>query len=246
MPRGSVAGELKQPPTGWGLNPLTSSFDAARENQFATFFNKDVSKDLTSIDRLLWGLLIDHVNPRPLLPIDFLLRAHSTFRAAAACAMAGQVYESTVLSRSVLESAAYGLFVRDDDERSKLWFSRGDSEGAKGRVRTAFGFGNLRRDFESHFPALAAAFVSLYETLVDFGAHPNEPGFSINKRIHREEGARIIDTIYMHDDALPLDFGLRNLARVGLWSALVFAEVYPSDFAKRGLGAQLNQLAAKY
>ena len=237
---------MQRAPNGWGLNSLTAAFDAARENQFATFHNKPIAIDIVAIDRILWGLLEGHVDIRPMLPLNFFLRAHSCFRAAAACAFAGQVYEATVLQRATLEAAAYGLFIGDDVERGKLWFSRGDSKQAKENVRTEFGYGNLKRYFETHHATVAPAFVSLYETLIDFGAHPNEAGFSINQKLRRENRQKVFDTVYLHDDGLPLDFGLKNLGRVGLWTILAFRELYPQAYEARDFGTDVDAMVAMY
>jgi hypothetical protein len=217
---------MRQPPPNWGLNPLTAALDEARENQYATFHNKPIVRDVVAIDRTLWGLLVGHIDPRPMMPMNFLLRAHSSFRAAASCAMSGQVYETTVLQRAALESAAYGLFVGDDNERGARWLNRNTSNSAKERVRTEFGFGNLRRYFESKHPGVAEAFDTIYEMLIDFGAHPNEGGFSINTSLRKEGDLSIMDTIYLHEDGMPLDFGLRNLVHVGLWIIMTFRELY--------------------
>ena len=81
---------MNDTPPGWSLNSLTASSDDARKNQFATFYNKPAAKDLVTIDRLLRKLLDGHIGPTPNFPMQFLLRSHSCFRAAAACAMGGR------------------------------------------------------------------------------------------------------------------------------------------------------------
>jgi hypothetical protein len=233
-------------PTGWGLDPLTASFNEARSNQYATFANKRAGKHAVSIDRLLLALLADHIDTKPTVPLNFLLRAHSCYRAAASCVMAGQVYEATVLSRAVIESAAYGMFIGGDQAKTTLWYSRQDSASARERVRKEFGYGKLRGHFEKAHPRVAPAFTSLYEALIDFGAHPNEPGFSINMKLQKAGRSRTFDTIYMHEDGLPLDFGLSNLCRVGLWIVLAIRELYPEAYAERCEPTAVEALMAAY
>lgn len=161
--------------------------------------------------------------------------------------MAGQVYEATVLQRAVLEAAAYGLYIGDNLERGELWLRRSDSKSAKDRVRDAFSFGSLRRDFKSRHPGLEPAFSSLYDALVDFGAHPNEEGFSISTNIRKVEGGRSIDTVYLHDDDGPaLDFGMKNTARVGLWIILVFRAIYPALYDDPELDFIVNEILRRH
>lgn len=237
----------RRPPIGWGLTSLTDAFNSARDNQWATFDNKPAARDLLVIDRILFELLDGRSDPDPMQPLQFLMRAHSCFRAASACAMAGQVYESTVLHRAVLETAAYGLYIGHDNLRGELWLRRSDSKGAKEKVREAFSFGSLRRDFKLRHPDLEPAFSSLYENLVDFGAHPNEAGFSISTAVRRVDGGRTIDTVYLHDDDGPaLDFGMKNTARVGLWIILVFRAIYPALYDDPELDFIVNELLRRH
>lgn len=70
-------------PPGWGNDPLTRYLDDARGNQFATFANKRSEViDLIAIDGMFRMLLEGAVNPRPFVPMGFLLRAHSTYLSA--------------------------------------------------------------------------------------------------------------------------------------------------------------------
>jgi hypothetical protein len=103
----------------------------------------------------------------------------------------------------------------------------------------------MRRHFETDYPRVAPAFVSLYETLIDFGAHPNEAGFSISTTMRKEGGKQLIDTVYLHDDGLPLEFGLKNASRVGIWTALSYRELYPSPYAAAGVDDAVDELAAR-
>lgn len=234
-------------PPGWGLNSLTASFDNARDNQYATFHIKPMANvDLTATDKVLRKLVDGQVDPSPLMPMQFFLRCHSCFRAASACAMAGQVYEATVLLRSTLESAAYGLYIGKDDERGVRWLKRMDSKSAKERVREEFGLGNLRRHFEKHHPEVAQPFATLYDVLVDFGGHPNEPGFSISTTIREEKGHRLVDTVYLHGDGFPLDFGLKNTVRVGLWGVLAFREIYGLPYEQAGVDELVQSMRQRY
>lgn len=239
--------KLSATPLGWGLNSLTDSFNSVRVNQYATFDRKDASLHLVTIDRVLFELLEGNVDISPMFPMNFLLRAHSCFRAACACAMAGQTYEATVLQRAVLETAAYGLYIGDDIDRATTWLKREESSASKDRVRKEFGFGSLNRDFKGRHAEMAASFESLYNRLVDFGAHPNEAGFSISTDIRQGVGQKIIDTVYLHDDeGVALDFGLKNTAQVGLWVVLVFKAVYPGLYADSEIAMVVDNLTGRY
>ena len=80
----------KRAPEGWGDDTLTSYLEDYRNNQFATFVGKEAEVgDLTSIDGMLTKLLLNARDPKPFVPMTFLLRSHSAYRAAAGAVMAG-------------------------------------------------------------------------------------------------------------------------------------------------------------
>lgn len=152
-----------------------------------------------------------------------------------------------MLQRAVLEAAAYGLYIGDDIDRGIMWLRRDDSGTSRDKVRKAFGFGSLKHDFETRHPDLVKAFVELYDTLVDFGGHPNEAGFSISTNIREGAGEKIIDTVYLHDDSgIALNFGIKNTARVGLWIILVFRSIYPDLFAGAGASDAVDELLSRH
>lgn len=45
---------------------------------------------------------------------------------------------------------------------------------------------------------LADDFDTMYDMLIDNGAHPNQRGVTFNSAIREEGGNKIIDTIYLH------------------------------------------------
>lgn len=111
----------------------------------------------------------------------------------------------------------------------------------------AFGFGSLKRDFQARHPDLATSFAELYEALVDFGGHPNEAGFLISTSIRQVDGTKNIDTVFLHDDdGMALDFGLKNTARVGLWTILVFRSIYPELYDAAGVSEIVDALIARH
>lgn len=149
-------------PDGWGQDPLTQYLDDARGNQFATFANKRSEViDLIAIDGMFRKLLEDAVNPRPLLPMGFLLRAHSAYLAAAGACMAGQLYELQPLLRAGLEQAGYGHFIGNDQARWERWMNRHDNDDTLKAVRREF----THRAVAEHLRSADASLGSIYTRL---------------------------------------------------------------------------------
>jgi hypothetical protein len=73
----------------------------------------------------------------------------------------------------------------------------------------------LRAAIANFDEKLSRIFGELYETTIDFGAHPNERGFSASALMEEKPGEKKFSQIYMHGDPLMLSLGIKNTARVG-------------------------------
>jgi hypothetical protein len=239
--------DTKPIPKGWGDDSLTLFFENARQNQFATYANKAAAKDLILVERILRSLVADAVDPTPYFPFQFMLRGHAILLAAAATALAGQNYESSALQRASLECAAYGVFIGDSDARAKLWLSRHDSKQAHDNVRNAFGFAKVHRDVAAKDAELGRTLQLLYDTSIDFGAHPNERAFSTNMAVRSgPDGSELLDTIYLHEDGPQLDFALKGTIQQGIWNVIAFRLLYPGIYAAKNVANDVQGLMSRY
>jgi hypothetical protein len=235
------------PPNGWGADALTSYLQDFRRNQFATFANKgQATKDLVTIDELYGRLMVGAVNPRPFYPLNFMLRAHAAYRAGVSAIMGGQVYEAQSLLRLCLEHAAYGFYVGSDKERLERWLRRGDSDANRKAVRKEFHNDRIRAHISARAPVLGDHFNVLYDRLMDFGAHPNEQGYSLNSTIIRDDSHVHFNAIYLHGDGLPLDLGMRTAAQVGLWPLHLMQLLYRERYELLGIRGELDELRKRF
>jgi hypothetical protein len=235
-------------PGGWGDDSLTAYLEHFRNNQFATFVGKPAEVvDLIAIDGMFKRLLEGAVNPKPFMPMSFLLRAHSAYRAAAGAVMAGQLYEAQALMRLCLEHAAYGHYIGGDMELWKRWMGRNDSEKNKEAVRKEFSAGKVKRKLQSANAKTGTAYEALYERLIDFGAHPNEQGFSMSSAIRRQPNGDIhFDTLYLQENGMPLNLALKTAAQVGICVLRIGQILYPQRFVDLGLDVELEAIRQRY
>ncbi len=236
------------PPHGWQDQPLTNFLDLARENQFGTFHNKrGVVGDICGLDRLLWtcaGEFQGAVNARP---ANLFFRSHAAFRAGAALAISGQCAEAPSLLCLAPECAGYAAMIRfGDTGLGAIWLRRMESADAKKAVRKAFTPANIRSSIAARDKTLADAFDTLYERLIDFGAHPNEPMLSSHTEMTRLAGEKKLDVIYLQADGPPLDLSLKSMARVGIWSLEVFALMFPERAGELKLRSSLDTIRPRY
>ncbi|MHA6685368.1 hypothetical protein [Mesorhizobium sp. A556] len=235
-------------PDGWGKDTLSSFIDEFRHNQFATFSRKrEAMTGLERIDELLKRFLYGAVDPKPFVPMSFLTRAHSAFRATSGVVMGGHLYESQALMRLSLEHAAYGLYIGDDGERWTRWMQRHDSDEAEAAVRKEFSHNRIRKHVQSIDSNLGERFDLFYGSTIDFGAHPNELGFSANTLTRKDDdGGVAIMTVYLQGDGKLLDLALKMTAHVGLWVLDVAEHIYGERFATRGFSADLVEAKKGY
>jgi hypothetical protein len=238
----------KQSPAGWGQDPLTQYLDDARCNQFATFANKRSEIiDLIAVDGMFRKLLEDAVNPRPLLPMGFLLRAHSAYLAAAGACMAGQLHELQPLLRAGLEQAGYGHFIGGDQARWERWMNRHDNDDTLKAVRREFTHRAVAEHLKSADPALSRIYTQLYDQTIDYGGHPNERGTSMSSSIvDLPDGGQQWLTIYLHDNQLMLDFSLKMTAQVGLCVLRIARLIYADRMQAVGISHQLDDMCRRF
>jgi len=233
---------MKPAPKGWGEDPITNFLDECRLNQFATFHNMQTDS-LIEVDRIFRQLCQNAINPRPWFPMNLLLRSHSAFLSAAGLAMSGQVYDAFPLIRSCLESALYAHYVSKDDLRVERWLRRHDSEDARKKVRDEFKIFLLVKEVAADAPKIAQRFQSHYDRSIDFGAHPNEKGFSLSTSLEEGNDETNIQTVYLQDDPKRISFTLDALVGAGTTSLLLGQLIYRDRCKLLGLDERIRNLA---
>lgn len=236
------------PPPGWGQDLLTQFLDTARRNQFATFANKNVAmNDLISLDSMFTKLVTDPVTAKLFGPMSFFLRSHSAYRAAVGAVCSGQIYEAQALLRSCLEHAAYAHYVADEPPRYEVWLNRHESLDTKKSVRTEFLLKKIVEVLTVSSEDLGSIFSKLYEHTIDYGAHPNERGVSLNSELMMTDGGeKRFSAVYLQRDGLALDLGLKNAAQVGLWALSVAALIDPARVQRHGIDQGLAEMRRRY
>lgn len=240
--------EPSPPPPGWGQDLFTQFLDTARRNQFATFVNKNSEvNDLIFLDVMLTKLRADPVKPNLFAPMSFLLRAHSAYRAAVGAVCAGQIYEAQALLRNCLEHAAYAHYVADDPTRYERWLNRHESANTKKSVRIEFMLKKIVDVLTVASEELGSIFSKLYDHTIDYGAHPNERGVSLNSELVMKEGnERHFSAIFLHGNGPALDLGLKNAAQVGLLVLSVAALIDPARVQRLSIDQDLAKMLRRF
>jgi addiction module HigA family antidote len=228
------------PPEGWGDDELTKFLDSVRENQFATFTNKiPESKAIIKIDEFFGRVIIEGTNRGYMYP-DFLLlaRAHSAYRVAAGCAFSGQAAEVHSMFRLMLEQAGYAILISRNSELLKVWLNR-DADPA--RVRKEFTAGKIKEALTASDTKLRDVFHGLYESTIQFGAHPNEMSVTGSIRIERQDNQEFVKVIYLHQDGVSLNHSLQCVRTVGLCVLSIFKQIFGELFDESGVSSAVSE-----
>lgn len=239
---------IQASPQGWAADTLTEYLEAYRANQFATFANKRAAMaDLIKIDGMFDRFLNGARNPRPFYPMGFMLRAHSAFRAGVSAVMAGQLFESQALLRLCLEHAAYGFYIGADKDRMGRWLRRGDSGDNRKAMKKEFHNDRIKEHIEKAAPVMREQYDHHYSRLIEFGAHPNEMGYSLNTTMQRNDaGDTTIETVYLQADGMQIDNGLKVAGQIGLWALHLMQLLYRERFELLGIRADLEDLRQRF
>lgn len=233
---------LIEAPPQWGNDDFTIYLDNCLKNKFATLIKKPEVTRLKEIDSCFRVVFANTLNPKPMYPMQFLLRAHSAFLVASGLAMSGQVFEATAICRLCLEASAYGFYIGADEARFKIWINREKDEQSKQKARTEFTSGKILKHINEIAPNLGRVYDELYQQSIDFGAHPNEKGFSANTKIVESKDRIEISQIYLQGDGAALDYSIVTASRVGVWALSIFQLLYSAKWEILGIRAKLEQL----
>jgi len=233
----------KDPPPGWGADELTKSFDAARINQWATFWKKrSATEKLIAIDAQFVKVSKDWLNPESPIAASLLIRSHSAFRVAADLAMAGQAVETHVQCRAMLENAAYALHIDRDPSLETVWLNRHQDPASMAEQRRAFSHPNVLDSIKAANVHAGERFEQLYQRTIDFGGHPNERSVTGNMKVVDEPDKRTVLTIMQHGDGVELDHAMKTVARCGMVSLEMLQVVFDARFELLGINAAMLEL----
>lgn len=234
-------------PIGWGEDFLTNHFQLAHENRYATLDNFEPQcAELTEMADALNAYWPTIVNPRPEASASLLMRAHLLFANVCEMAYSTQVFASVVLARTALEAAGYASLIAADSEAEKIWHERNLSETSLKKARNYFTSIRIRDALNSHHIELASTYWRLYNTAIDFGAHPNIDGISANSSVRHTEEGYLVEQLALTADRDLINFALKIAFDVGCCVVGTTTYLFDSHASTKALSDKVAGLLAKH
>ena len=159
-------------------------------------------------------------------PVFFVLRAHSSFLAAATLSISTQLPDSYGAMRSVLECALSGFYLWKHDELIEPWLRRHENEDTRRKVRREFSHAKMIRELKAASKNLGEKCESLYIDTIDYGAHPNVGSVLPNLEQIKNEAAITHVMKYFNADSPYLDVALKQLCRIGVMALHIYGIIW--------------------
>lgn len=232
--------------TDWGEDDLTKFFDMARVNQQANRTNfAPVYATIRRIDDALATAGKNLVNSKPIMACVLLLRCQYAFKTAAGMALAGQVVETFVMLRSVLEYAGYALVIHENPALEDVFINRHQSEAEMKAQKVRFKISEVRACIGRFDGKLAENFDVFYQRSIDFGGHPNPHATFSAMQLEEKDGSTGITTLALSADVKVIAHALKSVAQVGLTVLYIFQHIFVAKFELLGIRAEIDALRAQ-
>lgn len=233
----------------WGDDPLSSFFRDAEYNERVTSLNLPTLYTLLQRVHALFKRVaeaVEHDSREELLIPRFIMpRTLSSFLAAIRLIMSGQISESYPVLRVALEQAWYALYIAKDPQppaRTEIWLRRNEDEASKLKCKNEFTVANVRSTHASLDTVTSRQLHQLYETLIDFGGHPNQRGVLTAMSMSETEQETNWQVGLLAPKKVPLVAALKTTVEVAIGTFKVFQLIFPERFAIMGLDEEINSL----
>lgn len=181
---------------GWGKDELSKLIDNAFCNIGKCFIDlKPYFEVLCKAYNILVDInkLLSYKDEAGLVIVSLSGRVLSCFVAGSRLALSGQLTETYILMRAIVENALYAYYVKEDIKRAEVWLKRHEDEKSIKACRTTFVIANIFNSIEKKSKRIKDKLYDCYNESIDWGAHPNErsvfpnlthqqdrPGFKLN------------------------------------------------------------------
>ena len=222
---------------------LQDFFDVLRSAQEANRTKFPVSYGfIERIDRCFVRVGENLINPEPVMTGILLLRCQYAFKTAAGMALAGQVVETFVMQRSVLEYAGYCLLICKTPSLEGVFLGRHTGTEAMTAQKEAFKIRPVKLAVRRCDTTLADHFDEDYERSINFGGHPNPHGALSATMPDEREGLNRLKVLAISSEPRFVEHALKCTAQVGLTALRVLQHVFKEKFELLGIRQEIDAL----
>jgi hypothetical protein len=244
-----MADTLKRQLPPWETDSLSSFLDDASHNERVSALKLPtvygLLRQVHSTFECVEAAIEKDDQEELLVPRFLLVRAHAAFLATVRLTMSGQAFEGTLALRAAIEQTWYALHIARDPqplERSYIWLQRHDGPAELKKCKEEFTVAKVRATHEGLDATTANILHQLYDTTIDFGAHPNETGILASMRREETKDAITFEVGKLHPDPRLMTATLKTATEVAIGTLKVSQLVCPKQLKVEGLDLTIEQL----
>jgi hypothetical protein len=231
--------------TKWGKSSLTEFLDKAHRNILITYLKQkgyfEMLENLTEV----FGDVQKCVkySDEQDIPLALLLtRAFGNFLAATRLACSGQLSETYCQIRACLESGLYAFHIYKEPSLAKVWFNRHKDEEQRKKCIKSFRPGDILNKLKSTKQSLGNQAEKIYQTCIDWGAHPNERSVLSNVDLNQNKSPKTIRLQLFNAGSGFFYPCLLYCIDVGICVIKIFDEIYSKEFKQVNVEIRLGNI----
>lgn len=207
---------------------------------------------MEAVDALYIDFFPDSAGIKPALASILLLNAHASLRAAMRLAFSGQLLPVFMTLRGSIESVLYANAMVRKPELQDVWRKRDRDAKARQQCRDEFTAKKMFRYLsQAHDQAFSERVQDIYDSTIDFGAHPNNRSLISSTRIEDlDTGETALNFTYIHGiNSFELKQSLVACAEIGLtvfFVALICFDAHPHREALNRRALELQEQVPKF
>lgn len=228
---------------GWGKDKLTYEIEAAFCNIGVSFINlKPYFELLQKADEVFvdacelmtWKTLDGFITH------SLFCRARGCFFGAVRLSCSGQLTETWVLLRALIENSLYGFYILGNPKRAEIWTNRHENEDSRNDCRNTFAIGKIFSELRDRSTAIAQESQDFYNKSIDWGGHPNERSLFPNIVLKQDDSGYALRFVNPEPGLIRATI-IATIISASL-TFRIFALVFPRVFEQPNLNVKAQNL----
>ena len=184
--------------------------------------------------------LLSHSDLKDLLSTSLFGRAYSCFLGAVRLSCGGQITESCALLRVCLENSLYAFYIAENPKFAKVWTDRHESDDQKRACKQVFVIGAIWKALNVKSQTIKKEAKDLYESSIDFGAHPNERSLFMN--LEKKQNSSGLTLNILNPDETFMRAGLCHILLTVSTVFKIFSLIFPEELNKANIEVKIYNL----
>jgi hypothetical protein len=167
-------------------------------------------------------------------------RAFGCFLGAVRLSSSGQMTETWILLRALIENCLYAFYIFESPERADIWVNRHKDEASNKKCKDTFKVGSIWAELKMRSKRIANEAKTLYDKAIDWGAHPNERSLFPNI-VPKPNGSGFSLRLVNANPAF-IRASVIYTIRTSLFTFRIFNLVFPEVFGQPNIDIKINNL----